>query len=249
MIERYERYTVNVTSNKIKKFFISILKIVVFVFIAYLVVSHFFLSTYTIKSVSMSPALLPGDRVLASPLSYGPLIPFTQYKLSGLSIPERGDLAVIIPPYYQKASFPINILESIVRFFTVQKVSLIKSPSGDPISDLMIKRIIGIPGDKIMLKDFMAYILIPESDEYTQEQELIPGKYNIRIGKLPEGWKEGMPSFGDMDEITLGEDEYFFLGDNRLESGDSRSWGIINRNRLIAKVLLKYWPFRRLGVL
>lgn len=87
-----------------------------------------------------------------------------------------------------------------------------------------IKRIIGIPGDTVK---------IAESNVY------------INGVKLDENYIMGTTE-GDKD-VTLGENEYYVLGDNRMASSDSRVFGAIKRNTIRGKVWVVYWPFIKKG--
>lgn len=96
-----------------------------------------------------------------------------------------------------------------------------------------IKRIIGLPGETVQVVDGYAYIdgELLESDIYGAEIMSEPG-----IASVP---------------ITLGEDEYFVLGDNRNHSSDSRdpSVGVLTREDLIGKAWIRIYPFDKVGVI
>lgn len=89
-----------------------------------------------------------------------------------------------------------------------------------------VKRIIGLPGETIEIRDSQVYINgQPLEEDY-----------------LPEGLV-----YPDFAPVTVPEDSYFVLGDNRDNSQDSRMWGPLPRNLLIGHVLAIYWPLDRLG--
>lgn len=81
----------------------------------------------------------------------------------------------------------------------------------------VIKRIIGLPGDRIKVKDNLVYI-----DDQLYKEEYIYAEQNI---------------YDDV-EIKLNDDEYFILGDNRGVSIDSRQYGSININDIVGEVKL-----------
>ena len=89
-----------------------------------------------------------------------------------------------------------------------------------PRSDMnLIKRVIGIPGDEIEIRDrqvFVNGILIPEP--YIQEPTIYEGAWFIP------------------------DDEYFVLGDNRNNSNDSHNWQYLPRDHILGKAILIYWP-------
>lgn len=91
-------------------------------------------------------------------------------------------------------------------------------------SKQFIKRIIGIPGDRIDLK---------------------PGEVSVNGHPIAEPYvtKEQNAQVGS---VTLGPDQYFVMGDHREVSCDSRSWGPLPKNDIIGKVTLVYWPLSKI---
>ena len=96
--------------------------------------------------------------------------------------------------------------------------------SGDKYEPLYIKRIIGLPGETIQLKDGQIYI----------NGEVLHESYGKEIYK-----KAGLAE----QEITLGDDEYFVLGDNRNDSRDSRVFGPVHKSVICGRVVLRLFPF------
>ena len=91
-----------------------------------------------------------------------------------------------------------------------------------------IKRIVGIPGDSIMIKDGKIYVNGNQLDESSYLQETV---YTSGGEYLAEG-----------ESITIGQNEYFVLGDNRAHSSDSRSFGPISENQIKGKAWIVYLP-------
>ena len=90
----------------------------------------------------------------------------------------------------------------------------------------IIKRVIGMPGDKVKIRNNKIYI-------------------NNKI--IEDEYAYGETS--DYEEITLGDDEYFVLGDNRLISKDSRYFGAIKKSDIKGKAVFRFWPLKKIGTL
>lgn len=102
----------------------------------------------------------------------------------------------------------------------------------DP-SKFFIKRIIGIPGDTIDIKGNVVTLINAEH---------------------PEGIVLSEPYIRDMAPNTtltetLGEDEYFVMGDNRNASSDSRMWGVLQRDKIVGRAFLRLYPISHASVL
>jgi signal peptidase I len=92
-----------------------------------------------------------------------------------------------------------------------------------------IKRIIGVPGDEVMIKDGKIYInneLLDES-KYLQSSVITNGSSYLHEGQ----------------SITIQENEYFVCGDNRTNSSDSREFGPITQDKIKGKAWIVYFPF------
>jgi len=102
----------------------------------------------------------------------------------------------------------------------------------DP-SERFVKRIIGLPGERIVIRNGRIEIFEPDGTMRTLNE-------SIYLSNIPSNWPGNM-------EVTLGEDEYFVLGDNRFHSFDSRNWGPVSKKQIIGRVILRAWPFDSLA--
>ena len=118
------------------------------------------------------------------------------------------------------------------RFRDPERFDIIVFPFHYKENTYYIKRIIGLPGETVQIADGTIYINGQVLEEfYGREVMQDPG-----IAAEP---------------ITLGEDEYFVLGDNRNQSSDSRdpSVGLIHRDEIIGRAWLRIWPLDSFGIL
>ena len=134
-------------------------------------------------------------------------------KLSyNFSIPQRGDVVVFSPTEeLQKEQF----------------------------QDAFIKRIIGLPGDKVQLKDGKVHI----NDKPLQEDKYLGGVQNTSIEVCTSASTQ--PFLSKTQTIPSGS--YLVLGDNRGSSYDSRCWGVVPRENIIGKAVLRFWPLNKVG--
>ena len=249
MIGSVERYSSSTGRRRANVVGWRLMRVVVIAFVLYLIVFGFVASTYRIESVSMEPALLPSDRVIVSSLSFGARVPFLQSRLPGLGVPERGDLVVIRPPFLEEPGILWRILEPVASFLTVQKATLHRDLYGSRVNSYMVKRIVGVPGDTVRMKDYTLMIRPRGASDFVPEQQLIQAHYQLQTTLAARGWSGSLPLSGNGGEVTLQAGEYFVLGDNRTESSDSRSWGALAAERIVGKLIYRYWPPRSIGKL
>ena len=164
----------------------------------------FFFQIYKIPTTSMVPVLVPGDKIFVSKLTYGPKIPFTPLRIPGFRKPKRFDIIVFVPPIATERN------------------------------KAYIKRLIGLPGDKIELKDGNIHIngKIVVDPKIASNYYYNQGKYGAR-GK----------------KVIVPEGKYFFLGDNSISSKDGREWGFADAKDIIGKAVLTWWPPKRITML
>jgi signal peptidase I len=242
MIGSVERYSSTAGKRRASLAGGRFLRVVIIALILYLVISRFLAATYRIESVSMQPSLRPADRVVVSLLTYGPRVPFSQSRLPGLSIPARGDIVVVQPPFLREPNLVSRILEPIASFLTLQKATLHRDLYGTRVTGYMVKRVIGLPGDTLRMSNYVLSIRPRGGTDFIPEQQLIPLHYQIQAANGATGWSNTFPLSGNSAEIVLKDDEFFVLGDNRPESSDSRSWGPLSRDRIVGKIVYRYWP-------
>jgi signal peptidase I len=114
-------------------------------------------------------------------------------------------------------------------------VVIFRAPSSEPCAEEQceyIKRVIGLPGDRVMIKNGQVYLNGKMLDQFFLPAELstAPGEFN----------KEGI-------EKEVPEGMYLCFGDNRPGSRDGREFGPVKKDLIIGKAFFKYWPLNSIG--
>jgi len=128
-------------------------------------------------------------------------------------------------PNFENSNYLI-VDELSYRFRDPQRGEVVVFRYPKNISQRFIKRIIGLPGEKIEIKAGSVMV----NGKILDESEYFPS---------------GVQTPGNI-QISLDENEYFVLGDNRISSFDSRQWGLLPRKNIIGRVLIRAWPITTL---
>lgn len=112
-------------------------------------------------------------------------------------------------------------------------VVVFKAPKNEDYD--YIKRIVGLPGDQVSIKDGQVWINSEKLDE--------SGYLDPRIITRPGMFTEE----GEIITVPIGS--YFVMGDNRNNSSDSRDWGPVPIENIVGKAWVRYWPINELGVI
>ena len=180
-------------------------------------IQAFLVKPYRIPSGSMLPTVRIDQRVLVDRIG------------SDFSSPNVGDIVVFHPPKnYNKGCADPNQGQDGGGPATPQPCAV---PWKQPSSQTFIKRVVGLPGDRIS----------------------IVNGHVIRNGKREsDGYIvqcDGDTACNFPQTITIPKGDYFMMGDNRPDSEDSRFWGPVPRSWIIGKAFLTYWPPDRIGFL
>ena len=131
-----------------------------FAAILVILIQTFVFQLYEIPSESMVPAFLTKDRPFTSKLDAGPRIPLTDWRLPFLRLPKRGDIITLAnPPYPENQSVNLKkYLAQFVSMVTFTAVNVDKyQPNGSVKADPLVKRVVGLPGEKLMMVDDVLY--------------------------------------------------------------------------------------------
>lgn len=137
---------------------------------------------------------------------------------------ENGQYLIVNELGYKKTDLKFATVEPF-RDIERGDVIIFRYPKNP--KQFFIKRVIGMPGEKIKIEDGIVFV-------YNDEN---PGGFKLTENYLPSGlFTEGNGTY------NIEKDEYFVMGDNRPHSSDSRMWGPVNFDNVIGKVFLRAWP-------
>ncbi|MBI5115162.1 signal peptidase I [Candidatus Poribacteria bacterium] len=201
-------------------------KTIVYAVVLALFIRAFFLQTFKIPTGSMEPTLRGamnyghGDKIIVIKFIYGFRIPFTRNRVLAMTEPKRGDVVV----------------------FETQGIDGL-----DQGKDF-IKRVAGVGGERLAI--------VPDNPGWNpQLSDVVRGGGHIAVNGKP--LKEPASVAGRVYypageygswETAIPPDHYFMLGDNALNSRDSRFWGFVPKGNIVGKAVAIYWPPNRIGL-
>lgn len=228
MNRKLVQYNYQLKKNKQKKFTFIFLYSVLLVILVNILISYVIFPVRQ-NSTSMNPDIACNSLVMVSPIA---------------KTYERGDVILVKARAETEAGTVRKCWYKLVSFFTGQQFSLTES-EGLPGTKSQLRRIIGMPGDSIYMRDYVMYIKPQNERHYLTEFEITPKKYNVTFFTAPAGWDSQIGVKGSFDEIKLKDNEYFVLGDTRKSTDDSRLWGVLTKDNIEAKALFCYFPFNK----
>jgi len=148
---------------------------------------------------------------------------------------------------------PTNWLGPLLPYRQVRRGDIVVFLSPAEPGLYVVKRIIGVPGDRIHLQDAVVYRngekltepyvihSVGDSLSYRDNFPTVPpGESSINVNA---DWALALPQHIDQGDVVVPADSYFAMGDNRDVSYDSRFWGFIPRENVIGRPLFIYWSF------
>jgi signal peptidase I len=188
-----------------------------------LFVLTFIFQNFAIPSSSMVRALLVGDHVLVDRITLAPQAHWAPFVY--YRNVQRGDIIVFYKP-------------------TVEA-------NGEHL--FLVKRVIGIPGDRIHLVDGVVYrngvalkepyAAMPSDSDYAPYRDDFPTVPPAEGSDVTAEWAESLPSNIQDGNLVVPPGMYFAMGDNRPVSLDSRYWGFVPRKNIVGRPLFVYWSF------
>lgn len=132
---------------------------IAFAAIAVILINIFIFQLYVIPSESMVPGFFINDRPFTTKLTMGPRLPLTEWRLPFISRIRRGDIVTISNPRYPE-NHEVNVKKQLSQFvymLTFTAVNIDRLPDGSQKNDPLVKRVVGVPGEKLMMVDDVLY--------------------------------------------------------------------------------------------
>jgi signal peptidase I len=189
------------------------------VILAFLVIESVFIQARVIPSASMENTILIGDHIIVTLLGYDVGMPFTEHHYPLWRNPKR------------------------------QQVIVFEAPPEAAQNEDFIKRVIGVPGDAIKIRQGIVYVNGQRLNEpYARRDpadaaspvENFPPSGDNFFGGMGPQWAANMHKYIKNGELIVPPDSYFAMGDNRDDSDDSRYWGFVPRRNIIGTPLFIY---------
>jgi signal peptidase I len=167
------------------------------------VLRAFVIQTFRIPSASMYPTLWVGDLIIVNKLVYGLRLPGVDEPIYAGESPKRGEIVVFS------------------RFSDFEDFEETKH---------YVKRVVGVPGDTVEVRDFKAFVNGEETDR----------GFDVELNEDPKSLEIGGRKWGP---LKLRKGEYFVLGDNRVNSQDSRFFGPVPGSAIEGRAEFIYWSW------
>jgi signal peptidase I len=191
----------------------EILEWVILIVAAFLIASIIQSQLFALTEVnmtSMMDTLVQGDKLIMSKLAYAS------------NEPQRGDIIIFLRD---------ESVNGVIGRMGIYISDVALKLKGDFRRNRLIKRVIGIPGDKVEIRNNVLYINDePVTEDYARVD---PG-----LGIVPNG---------SMDPLVVQKGQLFVLGDNRGQSMDSRNFGVIDMEWVEGKAIFRILPFKKFG--
>jgi signal peptidase I len=182
---------------------------------------------FVIPSGSMEKTLLVGDHLVVDRITLAPptkWMPLVRYRE-----PQRNDIVVFLKP--------VPDLDA----------------DGNPQYLFLVKRLIGVPGDHIHLRNGIV-IINGVAQSQPHAQPTTPDNHYDFLDEFPsvpppvergatEAWAIDFPNHLENGDLVVPPGKFFMMGDNRHNSLDSRYWGFVPRENIVGRPLFNYWSF------
>ncbi|MCB7330070.1 signal peptidase I [Longicatena caecimuris] len=139
-------------------------------------------------------------------------------------------------PTIEEGDFALSNAFS-AKFQEIERGDIVIAYENKQMHRMIIKRVIGLPGDRISCKDDKVYV-----NDKALDEPYLDNEWANAIRDTVDAFTE------DFTEVCLQEDEYWLMGDNRINSRDSRDFGSFKRSQIKGKDALVIFPFHKIHI-
>jgi signal peptidase I len=163
-----------------------------------------------------------------------------------------GDFLLVNKQIFAPSGSKTNLAHWMMPYRDVERGDIVVFHHPQP-HPYLVKRVIGVPGDHLRIQNGQVLVNeVPIREPYvalepatpSQFQDNFPARVYTDPDVDPEWWRQ-MQTLTQDGELVVPPSQYFVLGDNRNHSFDSRSWGFVPRQAIIARPLVIYFSVRR----
>lgn len=193
-------------------------KSILIAFLLFVVIRTFLVEAFRIPTGSMERTLLVGDFLLVNKAVYGAEVPGTHIRIPAFSEPRRGDIVVFTPPHEPDKNY--------------------------------VKRLVGLPGDTLEMRHKVLfrngkqvsepYVIATDPDNDMFVPSMMCQLNYLAPGVDPKTYRPTRDNWGP---LVVPPGKYFFLGDNRDDSEDSRYWCMADRSSVRGQPMFIYYSF------
>ncbi len=226
---------------------IRVLLTVIIIFLVwYRLFTFFFAAGVRVESVGMEPTVTQGDGLLASRISLGLPLPFTDSRLGG-SGPARDDIVVFTPNEVRPEPAVLRAADGIVRLLSFERLSLRGLHGREWEPGTRIARVIAGPGDTVSMVQWHYRVQRAGSTSSSSDIDERDGAVRVHRPGFAFDTDVVLPLSGNMAPRTLEANEYWLAGDNRGRAFDSLHTGPVSGEQIHARVVFRFTPLPRFG--
>ena len=241
-----------------------------------LLFQQFLFELYVIPTGSMIPTIEIGTRALVNKFEFGPEIIPGLYKFSIFRKPKRGEVVVFENPdkNLPKMGPLFKIMHNIIYRLSLTFINLDKDKMGYPRVRLLLKRVVGIPGERIRMRQGDVELLHAGEISWIKEEDMKKRlgisypirrinnhfntdntplsslfKYSELYAKHPDQKHNNLRCHKNNLGWYIPNNRFFPMGDNRDLSKDARVYGPVNIEKLLGKAIFRLWPIKKIGII
>ncbi|MEJ6950953.1 signal peptidase I [Natronospora cellulosivora (SeqCode)] len=259
----YNKYKINKKSRNKIEGLLDWIQMIVIVLIIVAIIQLFYIGNYTVPTGSMEPTIIPGERFFAEKISYR----FRE--------PQREEVLVFREPYRDRDRYTKRLVALPGEFVKINNNNLYINNNEIEINEginyynfgtLISNNEWKVPqkGDYISIEsgtfevNNIRLTLEVLREMLRENQNILDNEIFIHEAVFILNQEHLTGPIYDRDilynlikgeEVLLENDYYFTLGDNSRNSYDSRTWGFVSQDRIIARMGFRFWPINRIGLI